>query len=322
MLRRLVASCLLLGCLTACGTGTGDDRNIDDFWLAESATDADRLELLRRARQIDPCALLPRDKLADYGTVLRVFNNAPSSCTATLNSDELSERTQFRVSFLVRDPGVPSHEPGVPTRMVDGVEVTTVRELDQLGEDYEDQLLERSCAVTAGFGSQLLLQIQNSNPVGTEPCPAGEQMMAAALEAWKDEPPLGSSPDTARTVIDGVDPCAPAAALGVAVPADRQSMWSCEFDYRGDQISLDYGYLAEKQTAGPPTFTVGAHEAYRVDEPGDDFVHYWGRIGPPIENADKVSYMGPALPTITVMGKDPATVEDVVRRAFSLTPAP
>jgi hypothetical protein len=322
MLGRLVALCLVLGSLTACGTGPGEVRDIDGYWLTRPATDADRLELLRRVREIDPCALLPRAKLAEYGTVLRVFNHAPSSCTATLDSDELRERTQFRLSFFVRGPSVPSHEDGVPVRMVDGVEVTTVRELDQFGEEYEDQLLERTSSVTAGFGSQMTLHLHNSNPLGTEPCPIGVQVMDAALEAWKDEPPLGSSSDTAPTVIDGVDPCAPAAALGVSVPEDRQSMWSCDFDYRGDQVSLDYGYLAETHTTGAATFTVGGHRAYRVDEPGDDLVHYWGRVGPPIENAEKVGYMGPALPTITVMGKDARAVEEVLRQAFSLLPAP
>ncbi|WP_459545852.1 hypothetical protein [Nocardia sp. X0981] len=322
MLGRLVALCLLLGCLTACGTGAGDVRDAGGYRLTESATDTDRLELLRRARAVDPCALLPREVLAEFGTVLRVFNDAPSSCTATLDSDELRERTRFRLAFFVRDPGVPSHEEGAPVRMVDGAEVTTVRDLDRFGEEFADQLLERTCTVTAGFRSQMTFQLHNSNPLGTEPCPIGERIMDAALAAWKDEPPMGSSPDTALTVIDGVDPCAPAAALGVTVPADRQSMWSCEFDYHGDQISLNYRYLEENHTPGPPTFTVGAHRAYRVDEPGDEFVQYHGRIGSAIENAAEVGYMGPALPTVTVMGKDAVAVEEVVRRVFSLTPAP
>ncbi|MFI5717926.1 hypothetical protein [Nocardia sp. NPDC051750] len=320
MIGRLVALCLLLGCLTACGFGSGDVSNVDDYWLTESATDAERLELLRRARDVDPCALLPRENLAEFGTVLRVFNHGPSACTATLDSDEISERTQFRFFFFVRKPGVPAHVAGAPVRTVDGVEMTSVRELDQLGEEYEDQLLERTCVVTAGFPSLLTFKLHSSNPLGAEPCPVGEQVMHAALATWKAEPPMGSSPDTASTVVDEVDPCGPAAALGVTAPADRQSTWSCEFEYRGDRISLEYVYVAERYTMGPPTFSVGTHRAYRVDEPGDDLVRYYGRIGPPIENADKVGYTGPSLPTITVTGKDVAAVEDVVRRAFSLIP--
>ncbi|MFI1459239.1 hypothetical protein [Nocardia carnea] len=144
MLRRFAALCLLVTCLTACGSdptdrAAGQEPGAQNYWLTEPATDSDRLELLRRARGIDPCALLPRDALAEFGTVLRVFNHGPSRCTATLNSDDLSGRTQFRLLVSAREPGVPAHGAGTQVRTVDGVAVTTSRDLDQLGEDYRDQ---------------------------------------------------------------------------------------------------------------------------------------------------------------------------------------
>lgn len=322
MLRRLGALCLLLVSLTACGgnpagIATGQNPAIAEYWLTESATDADRLELLRRARTIDPCALLSREALAEFGTVLRMYTTSPSSCTATLNSDEIREQTEFRLSLSVRNPGVPSHAPDAAVRRVEGVEVTSVRDFDQLDEKLKDQVLHRSCTVTAGFPSQVSLMLFSSNPLGAEPCPIGGKVMDTALAEWKNEPARGSSPDTARTVLDGIDPCAVAGALGVSVPAAQQSDWSCEFEYRNDTVSLWYGYEWEGLTSGLPVFTVGSHPAYRTDEPGDDFVSYYGRLGPPIETTEEAGSMGPRRPTVTVMGKNREAVEAVAREALS-----
>ncbi|MFI1459238.1 hypothetical protein [Nocardia carnea] len=123
-------------------------------------------------------------------------------------------------------------------------------------------------------------------------------------------------------MIDGIEPCAPAVALGATVPAARRSLWFCEFDYHGDRIKLEYVFAGERLTLRAPAFTVGTHRAHRFDEPGDDLVIYWGRIGPPVENSSPVGSMGPSLPTVTVTGYDVAAVEDVVRSVVSMIPAP
>ncbi|MFI1459241.1 hypothetical protein [Nocardia carnea] len=326
MFRRLVALCLLSVGLAACGDSpadltAGQAEGTWDYWVTEPATDADRLELLRRTRNIDPCALMPREALAEYGTVLRMFTTSPGSCTATLNSEEKREQTEFDLSVSVRNPGVPSHAPEASVRMVDGAEVTSVRDLDHLDDRFEDQILHRSCTVTAGFPSQVSLMLFSSNPLGTEPCPIAENVIDTALGEFGKEPVRGSSPDTARTVVDGIDPCAAAAALGVTVPAAQQSDWSCEFTYRDDEISVWYGYDWQSLTPDAPLFTVGPHPVHRVDEPGDDFVSRYGRIGPPLETAEEIGNMGPRLPTVNVMGKDADAVEDVVRQALLLVPA-
>lgn len=327
MFRRLVVLCLLMGTLAGCGGGNGDmppgpASTLDAFWLTAPASDAGRPAVLRRARDIDPCALLPRDTLAGFGTVLRIHNTAPSSCTATLNSDETGERTEFDLGVLVRKPGVASHTEDVPVRMVDGVAVSSVRDLDHLvGGQREDQLVERSCTVTAGFGSQLSFMLFVSSPLGAEPCPLGEQVIASALTEMRNPPARGTSPDTARTVVDDAEPCAAATALGVTVPAAGESMWACDFDYRGDQISVSYAYDQEQMATGAPAFTVGSHPVYRIGEPGEDFAMVMGRIGPPIQTSEDVDFMGPRLPTVTVTGQDGAAVDEVVRQSLAGFPA-
>jgi hypothetical protein len=115
VLRRLAIVCLLLGCLTACDAGASLIRDtnspVDEYWLTEPANDADRLELLRRARHIDPCALLPHSVLKDIGTAVSIHHPGGTGCIATTAAAHPVTRARF--GSLLLSAGTPA-PPTVP----------------------------------------------------------------------------------------------------------------------------------------------------------------------------------------------------------------
>ncbi|MFI1459240.1 hypothetical protein [Nocardia carnea] len=284
MFRRLTVLCLLLACLTPCTTGTtGRSPAGDAYWLPESATNADRMDLLRRARGVDPCALLPRESLGEYGEVLRVYNPGPSACTAEIASAKAGGRIRLDLEVAVRWAGVPEPEEK-PSRVIEGARVTS--DGDSVLETDEGRSQDRRCSVAAVFPSLATLAVNTSSPAGTEACPIGEQVMTNALHEWINQPAQGSSPDTVLTLVNDIDPCATATALGVTVSAAEQSMWSCIFTYNGHLVSLHYAYARKLSTPQPPDFGVGPYEVYRSDVIDSERTFFSSTIGPPMETAE------------------------------------
>lgn len=309
--------CLLLACLTSCSSETtGRSPDGDGYWLIASATDAERMELLRRVRGIDPCALLPREALAESGEVRRVYNLGPSACSAEVASAMSGGTIRFDLEIAVRWAGVPEPDEK-PGQVLEGARVTSAGSPVLDAGDGRGQ--DRRCSVTAVFPSQATLAVNISSPADIEACPIGEQVMPAALRAWNDQPAQGISPDTVLTVVNNIDPCATATALGATVSAAEQTLWSCTFTHNGHLVSLHYAYAQKLATAQPPAFGVGPYQVYRAEVADSGRTFFNSTIGPPMETAEPANPLGPRLPEITAIG-DAASTEVVVRRALATLP--
>ncbi|WP_416566116.1 hypothetical protein [Nocardia testacea] len=321
MLRRLVVVCLLLGCLTACEAGpsliTGQNSPVGDYWLTEPATDADRLELLRRARNIDPCAVLQHEVLAELGTVLSIHNSGATGCNATVGTAGSSAQGTYQITALVNGDSDPVYGPNATVAEVDGITLMTQRDVDITG-GQEDDFTVRSCWMHAVLPSKLTFILHTTTPAGTDPCAHGKDLLWATMSEWNREPPQGSSPDTELTVVTGADPCAVLPLLGVTTPADEQYLWACEFVYRDITINLSYRHQAKGARPEQQIDRVGTHPIYH-DRVGDEVVYY-AELGPPMANSDPSSVLGPVSPTLAVSGTDPAVVDEVLRRTLSLFP--
>jgi hypothetical protein len=313
---------LLLGWVTACDAGTslitGQNSPVSDYWLTDPATDADRLELLRRARNIDPCAVLSRAVLGRIGTVSAIENAGATACDATVNTPGPDSQSTFRIAALVVGESGPAYNPKAAMTEIDGITVTTLRDTDVNG-GHEELLTKRDCWMNAGLPSKLLLLLHATTPLGTDPCAHSKDLLWAALSEWSHEPVQGSSPDTELTVLTGNDPCAVLPSLGVTTPADDQYLWACDFTYRAVKIHLSYMHLADGARPEQQTNSIGTHPIFH-DRVGDEVV-YFAELGPPMANSDPTSALGPTRPTLTVSGTDPAVVDDVVRHALELFPA-
>jgi hypothetical protein len=170
----------------------------------------------------------------------------------------------------------------------------------------------------AALPSALVFLLDTTTPLGTDPCAHGKDILWAAMSEWSREPALGSSPDTELTVVTGADPCAVLPSLGVTTPASDQYLWACDRVYRDVKIHLSYMHLPEGARPEHQIDHVGTHPVYH-DRVGEEVV-YFAELGPPMANSDPSSVLGPASPTLTVSGTDPAVVDEVLRRTLSLFP--
>lgn len=322
MLRRLVVVCLLLGCVAACDAGASlisrQSSPVSDYWLTEPTNDADRLELLRRARNIDPCALLPHSVLKDIGTVMSIHHPGGTGCTATVAVAGSDANSTFRIAALVSGDSGSPYSPNATVTEIDGITVATQRDVDLVDGSREDHLTRRSCWMRAVLPSDLVFLLDTTTPAGTDPCAHGKEILWAVMSEWSREPALGSSPDTELTVVAGADPCAVLPLLGVTTPASNQYLWACNFVYRDVSMHLSYMHLTEGARPEQQVDREGTHPIFH-DRVGDEVVYY-AELGPPMANSDPTSVLGPVHPTLIVSGTDPAVVDDVLRRTISLFP--
>ncbi|MFE5477320.1 hypothetical protein ACFQ9R_16585 [Nocardia sp. NPDC056541] len=323
--RCAVAAAVMIG-LTACQEELPGHRPVTPieaasampaYWKTAPTSDDQRLELLRRLRAIDPCALIPRTDLAKIGTLLAVENDGPNKCEATFDSTESGKGTSVSWAIGVAPTG---YGWGQSRREeVDGITVGVLRDLDN-GPQVEGQL-DRSCLATAAFANTTTLPVHVRTPLGTEPCPAAQSALARAMGGLAAEPAQGTSPDTPRTALHGKDPCEVATALDTAVTVLDLRIWSCQFTFRGAAIDVDYGYEARGYAdTGKSLFTVNGHTGYGPSDDTSEYVSYTAIVGPSLPGPGS-ELMGPAVPTIRVFGTDRAALESVLRSTTELFPA-
>lgn len=319
MYRRLALIAAVLLTAAACQddrpaavSQTGDGS----FWSTVPQTDDQRLEVLRRMRAMDTCALLPRAELTEVGQVLSVGTDGLNSCKAELDSSERHKGKTVRWTMAGPAPEV-QNQRGTTERLGD-VSVHVLADKDTLSAEQAGQLVQRSCSAMARFPSSAAIGLSVNTPLGVEPCPIAESLISTAVSEWKKEPRQGSAAETITTVLTGADPCAVLPKLGVGAEPAKQGVSSCTFVHRGDEIRLAYEYSAESLvTSGVPTFTVGNRTVYRDAQ--DELRFYNVAVGQPLETGNR-NPLGPRLPAISLTGKDDAALEEVVRQALALFP--
>ncbi|MFI9631478.1 hypothetical protein ACIHAX_02185 [Nocardia sp. NPDC051929] len=319
MYRRLALIAAVLLTAAACqddGPAATPQTGDGSFWSTVPQTDDQRLEVLRRMRAMDTCALLPRAELAEVGQLRTVGTDGLNSCRAELDSSERYKGKSVRWAMGGPAPEV-KNDRGTTERLGD-VTITLLADKDTLSAEQAGQLVQRSCSATARFPSFAAIGLWVDTPLGVEPCPIAKSLITTAVSEWKREPRQASAAETITTVLTGADPCAVLPRLGVTADPAQQRVSSCTFSYHGDEIRLAYEYSAESlATAGSPAFTVGDRTVYR--DAADELRFYNVAVGPPLASENRGS-LGPRLPAISLTGKADAALEDVVRQVLTLFP--
>lgn len=322
MIRRLAIAVLPLLALTACGDGGGSAQPTG-LWFTAPQDDDQRLEVLHRARGIDPCALLSRAELGKLGAVRSVVNDQPDSCKAETGPAESYKGID--VSWAVVVATVQKGAKSID-KTIDGTRVSLAGDRENLSAEQFGQLVERSCTATAQFPSGAALMMFIDTPLGTEPCDLGEKLLHTAIAEWVKEPPRGTSPDSVLTVLTAADPCDVLPRLGVTVnPADRR-LRTCDFTYRGDAISIAYGYEKQNSILGSrpgdqPADPIDGHVIYRDTDGTNDFHFYTAVVGQAINPSAPDPTLGPSVPTVSVTGKNDEVLTDVMRQILPLLPS-
>ncbi|WP_431953129.1 hypothetical protein [Nocardia lijiangensis] len=320
MLRRLLLVAALS--LTAVGCQNApapDSAATGGFWSTAPQTDGQRLEMLRRARNIDPCALLPNRKLGEFGAVVSVDNTQPSTCKAIVGSAEPGQGTTLLWHVVAPPTTIPWEDKDATIEQLGDVTVSLLDDRNLMTDAQIREQGNHTCYAEARFPATAEFWLDVHSPIGGEPCAVARSLVRTALAEWRIEPPHGTSPVTARSMLTGHDPCAVAPALGISVPAGEQQLHKCEVTHRGSTVVISYEYQ-DASPAGPgePSFMVGPRPVHEVATAGETRV-YTAPVGPPLRPA----VTGPALPNripiVSAVGK-PDAAHDVLQRLLPMFP--
>ncbi|MGI5217771.1 hypothetical protein [Nocardia sp. CA-290969] len=278
-----------------------------DLWSTVPENDEQRWEVLQRLRAIDSCALLPPAALGEHGSVREIGSHStlPTSCRAVVDT---GSATPLTVDWDVQK-GVMQGVPVPEVRRVGDIRITEQR--DEAGGDPAEP---RDCRLTAHFPSEVLLFLDTEAAPPTDGCAVAHRLLDTAIALLATEPPHGTSPDSATTVLTGADPCAALSPLGItpAAPAE-QHIQMCVAGKDADEIVISYNYDGERTVVeSDATTTIGARTVYTSKF--QEFYIYEFVAGSPIAPGDEL--FGPIVPSVSVTGRDESLVDKVTRQLF------
>lgn len=313
MIRRLGMVAVLSIAVTACGAGKSAEPG--GFWFTAPQNDQQRSEVLQRVRNLDPCALISKPALAKIGSIRSMENHDPTSCDVELGSSEAYKGTSVDWSVVVA--GVKNSGKG-RTETIGGVPVTFLSDADS--GMPTDQLVQRTCAVTVRYPSHAAVMMHLDGPLGTDACETAKSLVPQLISEFANEPQQGTvSP---RTVLTGADPCAVLPKVNATADPDDRREDKCDFDYRGDAVTVRYEYEQQKLIRGSQQADfAGNHEVYM--EPASDpdgYVTYTTVLGPELGSPAPGDFLGPRRPVVTVTGKNADALAEVTRQVLTLFP--
>ncbi|MFE3541570.1 hypothetical protein ACFXK0_01195 [Nocardia sp. NPDC059177] len=298
---------LAAGCQSS---GAADSLPTGGFWSAAPNSDAEKLEVLRKVRAIDVCALLPRDSLGTFGVVSEVENVSPEQCRANMAVDGHAGGVDVTWTAGAMFAGEYGLGDGPVTERALGDVRTLYAE-----EPATDPALRDSCDAFAQFVSGAYLSMSVRAP--EDACAKTESLLRIALVNWRAEPAQGSSPDSDRTVLSGADPCAAAPLIGVTVPPDHQNLSQCTLTIDGRQAIISFDYREERGVRDDiPAFTVGARQVYRSESAMPSITSLSAPVGPALAAGTSDALLGPRVPIVTVTA-DTAVAEQVMRETLA-----
>ncbi|MFD6395309.1 peptidase [Nocardia sp. NPDC060249] len=279
-----------------------------EFWSKAPQDERQRDEVAQATRQVDVCAVLPRETLAKIGEVKSVTIGL-DSCRAILGGGAGTEDSTLTWhATLLSSLG--SSGRGVTTQVGDA-SVRTVPDRDA-GEP-------RACGATAWFPSGAAIYLGLSTP-GKNPCVVAGDVMPGMIDRWRQSPKQGTSPDTAPTVLLGADPCTVRAKLAGAVRDDEQRLTQCLFSYRGEKITVSYEYRVPAYLAANSTEDhIDGRTVHRSVSVYDSSIPiYTAAVGPELP-AESTAF-GRRVPVVEVVAATDAVAKDVMAQALTLFP--
>lgn len=308
MYRKLVLVVAAVGVVAGCGgseetTSAAVGAGAPDaaFWSTAATTEAQRAAVAQAARQIDVCALLPRDALGKAGAVQSVAGDSLYSCEATLAGGiSLTWSSMLLPDPVAADRGTEKKIGDVTVRTVPGT----------------------GCGVTARYPSGAALYLGATTTDPAQACGVAEGLMPGMLKQWVAAPAQGTAPATVRTVLLGADPCAVRDKLSGTQDLGQIQLTACGFRYRGEEVVVNLEYRDRRYVEqGRTAVTVGSRAAYRsaVTE-GGAMSSYAAVVGPDLPGTAAAG-SGPVVPVIDVIAASDAVVEEVLGQELALFPA-
>lgn len=279
--------------VSACQSGS-DAAAVDRIWFDAATTDEQNWELMRRIRQVDPCAVVPRSALEEHGAVreVRVGSAMIAACRATV----ADAGTDLEISWtLARTPD--EHTVGEVRRVGD----VTIEVLEPNGDTAGNEM--NACWVTAQFPSRTQIVLTVKAPSGTDTCGVGNALIDTAIAQLPTSPPYGTAPETSRSVLTGADPCEILPEIG-ATPTlpvvENQLVQSCRIG--ADVVAtIAYEYQDAADIFHDEITTIGGRQVFVLRFGEGEQVGYSFAVGPPVA--------ANMVPVISVFGSDHRLVE-------------
>lgn len=298
--------------------GCGDDPNTDvgatrspvipapppQFWSAPADTPQQQAAVAQATRQIDVCALLPRDTLADLGLgEIQDITIGLDSCRALLG-DPAAPLTWH--STLL-----PPLEPRRGTsKQIGDVNVLLVPDREPGG---------RACGATARFPAGAAFYLGLTIP-NQDSCAVADSLLPDVIDRWRQSPAHGTSPDTVPTVLLGADPCAVRAKLDGTADTGEWRLTQCLFRYRGERVTVAYDYRVTDQVHARATEEkIGDRTVFRTTSLYDSSIPiYTAVVGPELPPDSTASV--PRVPAVEVTSATDDVAREVMTQALSLFP--
>ncbi|MEV0684348.1 peptidase [Nocardia sp. NPDC050378] len=281
-----------------------------EFWSQVPRDRAEREKVAQATRQVDVCAILPREALEPLGSIESVTVGL-DSCRAVLHSDSPGEGTTLTWHATLL-PGLTAGGRG-RTSPIGDVTVRLVPDRDA-GEP-------RSCGVTAHFPAGAAFYLGLSTRPGTDPCTVADELVPGMVRRWRESPAQGTSPDTVPTVLLGADPCAVRTKLIDTVDDDEQRLTQCLFGYRGQRITVGYEYRVPEYLAANSTEEhIDGRIVHRSVSVYDSSIPlYTAAVGPELPPESTV--FGRRIPIVEVVAATDDVARDVMAAALTLFPS-
>ncbi|MFC4126335.1 peptidase [Nocardia rhizosphaerae] len=277
-----------------------------EFWSAPAETEQQRATVAQATRQIDVCALLPRDTLDDIAEVKGVTVGL-DSCRAVLGSDTPGDGTTLTWHATLLPPLTQGR--GVHKQVGD-VEVRLIPD--------RDDGPPRACGATARFPAGAAFYLGLSTPPEQDPCVVADGLLPGMLARWREAPPQGTSPDTVGTVLLGADPCEVRSLLTGTVETRPQRLTQCLFEYRGEGITVSYEYRVPEYLAARSTEEkFGDRTVHRSVSVYDSSIPmYTVAVGPELPSGSTV--FGARVPIVEVTAATDEVGRDVMGQILVL----
>ncbi|MFD4402199.1 hypothetical protein ACFWPH_05480 [Nocardia sp. NPDC058499] len=292
--------------VTACQSDS-DAATADPIWFEVATTDEQHWELMRRIREVDPCALLPRSALEEHGTVREVRSGSAmiAGCRATVDGESAPLELTWTLAWA---PG--GSEVDEDRRVGD----VSVEILDPSGESSANEV--NACWVTAQFPSMTQILLSVKGPPAVDTCAIGDELIESPIAQLPASPPYGTSPDSARSVLTGADPCEILPEIGAtpALPAaENQVVHLCRVE-PVPALTIGYEYQVETEIMQDEIVILDGRQVFAFGFGDGEQIGYTFVVGPPVA--------GDAVPTVTVLGGDHSAVERARDALMKKYPAP
>ncbi|NKY32229.1 peptidase [Nocardia speluncae] len=271
------------------------------FWSAPADTPQQQAAVAQATRQIDVCALLPRDTLDDLDLgEIRDVTIGLDSCRAVLGDPAPAEAATLTWHSTLLPPLAP--------RIGANKQLGDVNIL--LVPDREPGA--RSCGATARFPSGAAFYLGLSIP-NRDSCAVADSLLPGMIDRWRQSPAQGTSPDTVTTVLLGADPCAVRAKLDGTADTDQLRLTQCLFHFRDETATVAYDYRVTDQVRARATEEkIDNRTVFRTTSLYDSRIPIYSAVVGPELPAASTAFV-PRVPAVEVT----SATDDVARQVMS-----